>query len=98
MSFRLVGWFRSKLFFFLSCLFAESRFQNDANQPDWIFEWEKCSRIHGRTVAPAVECTREHRWDPLCFPRVEEGRNKTETSNSSFHIDERSGVQTDGLP
>lgn len=37
-----VGCFSDNRLVFLSYLFAESRFQNDANQPDWFFEWEKC--------------------------------------------------------
>jgi hypothetical protein len=50
------------------CLLTASRSQEDADQPDGIPEWQKCSALHVRLVGVAVVSTRFGQWDSWTVP------------------------------
>lgn len=54
---------------------AAPRCQGDADQPDWLPEWEECPGVHEGPVAPAAECPGEHCWHTICFSGTEERGN-----------------------
>lgn len=46
--------------------------KENADQLNWVLEWQKCSTIHGRAVGAVAECSIQREWDSRDIHPTEE--------------------------